>query len=74
MVKRATTFLFPAFSFKSGAASCCDLSGQFYFCNQSENPEEADMFAQMADWQAVKSDFDKAVSQFKKEIDQSEFR
>lgn len=74
MVKSVTTFLLPDFTFKSGAASCFDLSGQFYSFNQSANVQEADAFAQMSDWQAVKSDFDKALSQFRKEINRPEFK
>lgn len=74
MVKFNSTYLLPCFSFTSGVASSFDMSGNFYDFNYSETDSEADLLSQISDWQAVKEDFESAISEFKKEIEDHEFR
>ena len=62
-----TTYLLPEFSFKSGAASCFDLTGQFFKLNFFDNGEEADRIAHLADMLAIKQDFEKAMEILEKE-------
>lgn len=56
-----TTYLLPEFSFKSGAASCFDITGQFFKLNFLDSAEEADRIAHLADMLAIKQDFEKAM-------------
>ena len=66
-----TNYLLPKFSFKSGAASCFDITGQFFKLNFSDNGEETDRIAHLADMLAMRQDFRRALAILRKEIEKN---
>jgi hypothetical protein len=69
VIKMSPTFrLFALPSFLEGVASLMDFAGNFNTYNEDLSTEDANERAVISDWDAVYSDFQKAVDQLREEI------
>lgn len=67
MNKSFSNFLFPDYSFISGAGTVINLAGNFYDINYSKDENEADQIAMKNDFAMVGQDIREAINS-KKEL------